>query len=96
MRGLRQSNNFAKSEEGLRIAYLDVNGYKLAPTQGELTPLQREFLLEALPEINRLMMGDNEVEHNKGLPGTKPGNSKSGNADLKTMKAMYNARKKRR
>ena len=75
---------------------MDVNGYKLAPTQGELTPLQREFLLEALPEINKLMMGDSD--NKTGLPGNKKVDNKvnSNMQDVKSMKAMFNARKKRR
>lgn len=98
-RGHKRSNSFAKSKDGLEIAYLDVMGYKLAPTQGELTPLQRDFLLEALPEINRLMMGDSDSS--QGLIGAKKSLDKSKKAtknmnDLKSMKQMFNARKKRR
>jgi hypothetical protein len=42
------------SPNGLDIAYLDSKGYKLAKRQQDLTPLQRDYLLEAYPKLDRI------------------------------------------
>ena len=39
-------------------------GYKLAPLQTNLTILQKEFLLIAMPEINRLLVGGDRSQTN--------------------------------
>lgn len=60
-----------------------MNGYPLARTQGELTPFQREFLLIALPEINRLMYASSP---STGLTGKTPdSNTLNHNSDVEAL-----------
>ena len=50
----KRYRNFVNRGNGLDIAILNEMGYKLADRQQDLTPLQREYLIQAYPKLLEL------------------------------------------
>ena len=73
------SKNFVESSEGRDIIGLDFLGYKLMPTQGELTPLQVDFLKWGYEKFLAAKEGQ--------TPGATPG---SATAKYREKRKMYN------
>jgi hypothetical protein len=71
----------------MEICGLNELGYPLAPTQGELTLLQKSFLFHAYPVFN---------ERQRELAESNQGNSDSSSADRDAWKKRYSQMRERK